>query len=253
MSDSIDYKKYLDASLDDSIWKPFTYEDNIIFYDLIATMERAIENGSKAEKGRSLENLMTFIYNRFKFIDVIENHQKGDNQIDHYVNFIDGATPTFIHQNVGLTLIGESKNHKKSISVRDVANLDELLRSKNSKLGIFTSYKSFSKGQAKGLWTLAEGKRRKLAIAHNCVIIGFTLEELKSLTSNNFYTLLKQKFNNIVDEIADDDTDQDNSIPFHQNLFNNIKKAHDLKILSPEEFTNCKTLIIERYGLLEED
>jgi hypothetical protein len=49
--------------------------------------------------------------------------------------------------NVGLRLVGESKNHKKSIGPREVSNLDELLRSKSSKLGIFSSSKSFSKGK----------------------------------------------------------------------------------------------------------
>lgn len=73
---------------------------------------------------------MTYVYGRFEVAYVHPNVHRGDNQIDHIVEFIDGMTPTFINDYVGIRMIGESKNHKDSIGVREVTDLVELLRSK---------------------------------------------------------------------------------------------------------------------------
>ncbi|MFB4471729.1 hypothetical protein ACDI16_02025 [Oceanobacillus caeni] len=249
MDNTIDYNDYLDSSPDNKIWYPIPKEDHDKFNTLVQDVIESFENGSKKEKGDSLESLMTYIYKRFKNIRVYHNERTSDNQIDHIIEFIDGMVPTFIHDNIGLVLIGESKNHNKSISSREVNNLDELLRAKKSKLGIFSSYKSFSKGPS-SLWVNAEGKRRKLALwnQYNRIIIGFSINELASLIENNFYTMLKQKYYQIIDELNDDTTENDLGLPYQNRLFNSLNELNENGIISYEIFMESKIKIEEKYG-----
>lgn len=251
MADTISYNLYVDNSPDNNIWKPISNTEKKHFLNLIQDVRDAFHNGTKQQKGQTLESLMTYIYQRFKHVHVYENVQRGDNQIDHIIEFIDGMTPTFIHHNVGLKLIGESKNHNKSISVREVADLNELLRSKYSKLGIFSSYKSFSKG--KTLWHFAEGKRRKLALSDKRIIIGFNIDELESLTDNNFYTMLKQKYDNIVDEIEDDYTDENIKVSYHDRLFLSLKNLHEKNIIDEKSYQDGLKEIRTKYGQISLD
>ena len=98
------------------------------------------------------------------------------------------------------------------------------------------------------MWVNAEGKRRKLALKYGRKIIGFTIKELESLVEKNFYTLLKQKFNNLVDEIEDDFSDHDCKSPYNVSLLNNLIQLNNLGIIDQEAFINGKRLIEERYG-----
>ncbi|MFF2449388.1 hypothetical protein ACFVSW_20300 [Neobacillus sp. NPDC058068] len=251
MDNGIGYNLYIDNSPDNKIWRPIPKRDFSKFDKMILAVNTAFESGSKKEKGDTLEKLMTYIYNRFKHIRVYENVRSTDNQIDHIVEFIDGVTPAFINHYVGLRMIGESKNHNKSIGSREVADLYELLRDKGSRLGIFSSYKSFSKGNS--MWMNSEGKRRKLALWHHYekIIIGFTIIELASLKENNFYTLIKQKYYQIVDELKDDYTDTDEKSPYHHQLFHSLVELHKNGIIDSNTLEDGKSKIESVYGKLD--
>ncbi|MED0763544.1 hypothetical protein, partial [Aneurinibacillus thermoaerophilus] len=145
MDHTIPYKSFVDNGPDDQIWRPITEEEKEYFLSLVQKARDTLKGGTKKEKGDALEELMTYVYKRFDEIaNVYPNVIEGDNQFDHIIEFVDGMTPTFIHQNVGLKIIGESKNHNKSIGPREVADLNELLRYKRARLGIFSSTKTFS-------------------------------------------------------------------------------------------------------------
>lgn len=252
MTETVPYNIYLNNSSDDKIWKPIKSKKDVSQFDSLYTeFIDSRKSGSKSEKGNSLEKLMNFIYNRFTCISYINNLHTKDNQIDHMIFFEDGATPTFIHHNVGLVMVGESKNHSKSISTREVADLCELLRDRNSKLGIFTSHNSFSRG-SQSLWCRAEGKRRKLALATNRYIIGFNANELKSLKSKNFYTMIKQKHQLLIDEL-DDNYDEDESLEHHDNLHEALIKLVDNEIIESSLYPTLKQNIVTRYGVLKID
>jgi hypothetical protein len=256
MADTISYNEYVDNSRDDNIWRPIKGDEVHVFNDLTSNVRNAFNSGTKKEKGDSLENLMSFVYRRFKHIRVYHDEKRGDNQIDHIVEFIDGATPTFIHQYIGLTLIGESKNLKKSIGVREVADLHELLRSKESKLGIFSSYHPFSKGNS--IWNYAEGKRRKLALTYSLLdnrkIIGFTIDEIESLVENNFYTMLKQKYYNLVNELKDDYVDYENQIiPYQARLYQSLKQLYENQVIDEDSFSLGVKKIETQFGPIEND
>lgn len=250
MTDTILYNEYTDYSPDDKVWLPIPKEEYSKFDKLIDNVISSFKSGSKMEKGNSLEHLMTYIYSRFKHIRVYHNVRKSDNQIDHILEFIDGVTPSFIKDNIGIRLIGESKNHKKSISPREVSNLDELLRDNKSRLGVFSSYKTFSKG--KTLWVNAEGKRRKLALwnQYNRIIIGFTITELSTLKEKNFYSLLKQKFDQVIDELDDCNTDDSYKLPYNERLFNSLSELHQKGIIDQAAFELGQKQIESKYGEL---
>lgn len=255
MDNGIGYNLYIDNSTDKKIWKPIPKKDYAKFDFLIKKVHETFKYGSKKEKGESLEELMTFVYKRFKHIKVYNNFRSPDNQIDHIIEFLDGVTPTFINDHVGLRIIGESKNHNISIGSREVANLDELLRDKNSRFGIFSSYKSFSKGTT--MWANAEGKRRKLALWHNYkkIIIGFTIDEIASLKENNFYTLLKQKYYQLVDELKDDNSDlfyqSQLKEDYHYRLYYSLLELYKKGIIDDNTLTEGKTKIEVTYGKLD--
>lgn len=251
------YNQFISNGPDHLVWQPIAAEsDRELFLSLIEEVKIAFEGDDKKEKGDSLENLMTFVYQRFDEVaTVYPNLFNGDNQIDHIIEFNDGLVPPFIYNYIGLRMIGESKNHKKSIGVREVADLNELLRSKHAKVGIFSSIKTFSKGRNGNLWQFAEGKRRKLSLSRNVIIIGFTLEELESLVHNNFYTMLKQKYFNLIDEIEDDYTDhiEDNhKLPYQNKIYSVLKQLEKNEILSEEEVIEATKRVIDRYGPIDE-
>lgn len=251
MNTSINYNQYIDNSSDKKIWRPIPKKDYKRFDAMIKKVNDSFESGTKMEKGDSLEELMTYIYQRFKHIRVYHNIRSSDNQIDHIIEFIDGVTPTFINEHVGLRLIGESKNHTSSIGSREVANLDELLRDKNSKLGVFSSYKTFSKGTT--MWQNSEGKRRKLALWNNYkrIIIGFTINELESLKENNFYTMLKQKYSQIIDELEDDYIGISLNLPYHYRLYYSLVELNNKGIINNEAVVSGKQQIESLYGELD--
>jgi hypothetical protein len=246
------YNKFINNAPDDFVWKPIKEDEIFHFNSLLEKTKEAVKGDDKKLKGDTLEDLMTFIYQRFDEVaEVYPNQHHGDNQIDHIIEFQDGLVPNFIHNYLGMRLIGESKNHKKSISVREVADLNELLRSKRAKFGVFSSIKSFSRGKSGNPWVHAEGKRRKLNLSNDVAILGFTLNELESLKDKNFYTLLKQKFFSLVDEIDDDFTDlkkEDYMIPYHERLYLSMVQLNNEGIISDEELRKGTQTIIKKYG-----
>lgn len=254
--DTISAKELMIRAKDDEVWIPIPEEEHGDFQYLIDEVRNSLEKGTKKEKGDALEHLMTYVYERFDIAIVDENVHHGDNQIDHIIHFIDGLAPSFVYHNIGDRMVGESKNHKESISVRDVTDLVELLRSKKSKVGIFSSTKSFSRGRNKSPWVNAEGKRRKLAIANdnNRIILGFTIDELETLKSNNFYTMLKNKYYSLIDEIEDDITDyatSDLTVSYPQNLFYSLAQLWQSGIIDKEAFEKGRSIIESRYGSVE--
>jgi hypothetical protein len=253
-TETASYNQYINNGPDKTVWKPLSADEKVFYLKLIENVKQAFNGNDKKLKGATLENLMTFVYSRFDEVaDVYPNQFSGDNQIDHIIEFHDGLVPTFIHNYIGLRIIGESKNHKKSIGVREVADLNELLRSKRAKFGIFSSVKSFSRGRDGNLWQFSEGKRRKLSLSRNVAILGFTLEELETLTENNFYTMLKQKFFNLIDEISDDYTDslEDNSkIEYPERLHSSLLQLKYNEILTEEEYLSAREKLQIKYGYI---
>ncbi|MCM3704801.1 restriction endonuclease [Cytobacillus firmus] len=256
MKNTVGFNKFINLAPDHEIWTPIPLEEKEHFLSLVEQVRVTLENGTKKEKGDALEELMTYVYSRFEIAYVHPDVHHGDNQIDHIVEFIDGMSTPFLIEHVGMRFVGESKNHKESIGVREVTDLVELVRSKRAKLGVFSSSKTFSRGLNKSPWINAEGKRRKLALAYNNekIILGFTINEIETLVENNFYTLLKQKYFSLIDEIEDDTTDyqtSDLTRPYHLRLYDSLVQLKENEIINEESFDLGAKKITDRYGPID--
>ncbi|MGN4714264.1 hypothetical protein ACTFQ7_00100 [Bacillus cereus group sp. MYBK226-2] len=255
-NDSISYTSYSKRAPDYKYWKPIPKEYFDTYKIMIQRVEEAFKGKDKKEKGDSLEELMTYIYSRFEDIaEVFPNQRSKDNQFDHIIEFVEGLAPPLLFEFTGGKIIGESKNHNKSIGSREVASLYDLLQNKTSRLGIFSSMYTFAKGR-KSLWANAEGKRRKLCLSSENktgskrYVIGFTLKELESLLENNFYTMIKHKIKCLHDELADDYTEDENGLQYNDRLYCSLSQLKELGIICDQSFLDGKQKIEELYGTI---
>lgn len=234
-NNAISLQQYTNYACNDEFWIPIkSDEEKNKFSTLLDAVKDSLFNGTKHEKGLALEKLVNALYQRFPSTTKIKSDFKtSDNQIDHEVTFANFGLPLFISECIGKKFIGESKNHKDSISSREVDNLNGLMTTRNTRFGVFTSYNSFSKGQNGCAWKNAEGKRKKLALLsqHQRIIIGLSYQDFCKLIyeEENLLTLFEQKRDLLIDEL---DNDADTEIN---------KKSHLLKILSDLELNGIVT------------
>ncbi|MED3396171.1 hypothetical protein [Bacillus wiedmannii] len=258
-NDSVSYNRYSNRAPDNFYWKPIPIEDVDMYKKMIQRVEAAFKGSDKKEKGDSLEELMTYVYRRFEDIAIVSpNIRSKDNQYDHFIELVEGAAPQFLMEYSGGRIVGESKNHNKSISSREVTNLYDLLQTKTARLGIFSSMYTFSKGR-KSMWANAEGKRRKLCLSsenktgNKRYVIGFTLKELESLLENNFYSMIKQKVKCLQDELDDNFTEDENGVEYHERLYHSLTQLKNLGIICDQSFSEAKQKIEEFYGDINND
>ncbi|MCU5665038.1 hypothetical protein [Bacillus sp. A260] len=253
-NDSVSFDRYSNRAPDDLYWKPIPIEDIDMYKKMIQRVKVAFKGNNNKEKGDSLEELMTYVYSRFDEIaEVSANIRRKDNQLDHFMELVEGVAPQFLMEYSGGRIVGESKNHNQSITSREVTNLYDLLQTATARLGIFSSMHTFSKGR-KSMWANGEGKRRKLCLAsenktgNKRYVIGFTLKELESLLENNFYSMIKQKVKCLQDELDDDFTEDENGLEYHERLYHSLIQLKDLGIICDQSFLDAKNKIEEIYG-----
>lgn len=258
-NDSVSFDRYSNRAPDDFYWKPIPIEDEDMYKKMIQRVKDAFKGSNNKEKGDSLEELMTYVYSRFDEIAIVSaNIRNKDNQLDHFIELVEGVAPQFLMEYSGGRIVGESKNHNKSISSREVTNLYDLLQTTTARLGIFSSMHTFSKG-TKNMWVNGEGKRRKLCLSsenktgNKRYVIGFTLKELKSLLEKNFYSMIKQKVKSLQDELADDLTDDENGLEYHERLYHSLIQLKNLGIICEQSFSDAKHKIEEIYGDINND
>lgn len=249
-------KSFLEKIDDNSMWEPFcnNKEKLEIF---ISTCEevRKSEHWSKErnkEKGVLLEKLMEQVFEQFVFIKSIEHDRlTADNEVDLYIHLNDTIPVEFINRVKGC-IICECKNvWDSSINVGVVSKLSELCDSKGAGLGIFVSIKGIS-GSG---WVYGEGKRRKLYIKTGIPIISFTLDEIEQLQyeNYNFYTIIRRKINELVDEVEFDGAQLvrlKNTKAFIPTLLYNIESLKKLELLTEEETAIVRQRIEGKYNVL---
>ncbi len=250
-------QRFLKQIDDNSIWQPF-YEDHKRLETFIDTCNeiRKSEHWGKErnkEKGILLEKLMKQVFERFVFIKHIE-HDKlaGDNEVDLYIHLNDNIPLEFI-TSVKKCIICECKNvWNSSIDVGIVSKLSELCETRGSGLGIFVSIKGIS-GRS---WVYGEGKRRKLYIKTGIPIISFTLNEIEQLQYKgyNFYTLIRRKMNELIDEVEFDGDKLvrlKNTGDFVETLIHNVESFKKIGLLTEEETINVMQRIEEKYTVIK--
>ena len=100
------------------------------------------------------------------------------------------------------------------------------------------------------MWVNAEGKRRKLALwnQYNRIIIGFTVDELSTLKENNFYTMIQQKYNQIIDELKDDITQKNKDTPYQDLLFESLIQMYNNGIIDHDTLSSAELSLEKKYG-----
>lgn len=244
----------LENAGDDTIWRPFYTEAAVVhefnsFLQLIEESQTWPRTRNK-EKGDLLENLMKLVFSRFCNVTKFDRSITADNEIDLNINFNELLSPTFL-QKINSNLICECKNMvSSSINVGTVTKLAELCSHNMAGMGMFVSLRGIG---GRG-WRYGEGKRRKLFLSEKIPIISFTIEEIKSLSSPemNFYSLIKKKHRQLVDEVDYDGeiigSVCQNDPDFHQVLMDTIESLKQINLLGNEEFENLACKIHDRYS-----
>ncbi|MGE7022037.1 hypothetical protein [Solibacillus cecembensis] len=253
MSETINLSHFKNYLTDDDIWLPISKDkEKKIYLSKLKEVESYLISGTNEQKGESLEKLMTFIYSRFTSVKVKANIRTSDNQLDHEIVFSEYGLPPFISTKMGTKIIGESKNHNRTVSSREVDNLDGLLRIRNSNFGIISSYHPFSRGRS-SVWVNGEGKRRKLALLsdYRRIIIGIHYKDLLRLSEGeNFYTIIQQKYNLLIDELADDYV-EDSISHYHKRIYESFEDLSKKGIIPQDHLITYKNNLITKYGPLK--
>ncbi|PGF06482.1 hypothetical protein COM59_24180 [Bacillus pseudomycoides] len=237
---------------DHMFWKQITDEQSIeAFNNHIREIEESKNWPPKLnwKKGRVLEEFAVFLFNRFQGVEeVTTNKRPGDNETDIETKLSEKSVPPFMIQCIGPRIICECKNYKnKSIDVGMVTKLAEIIPTRGAKFGIFISLLGVG-GQG---WRYGEGKRKKIMYKDGLPIISFTLEELKELKNGqNFYTMIRQKYYQLIDEVDDETADLPDK--FHSEYNKRIREYvdhfHKCKLLTDIELESIQKRIVERYG-----
>lgn len=179
--DSNDYYKYrllMENNLNVFQWSE---ENQIQYNDLyetfVNTTGKPKSEVSDEEKGKSLEDIVEFLFSKTSIFQYIRNHRTGDFELDiilklsnrgiAFKDYISIAKKTSSH------LIGECKNYKKPLSITYTGKFYSLLDRYNLKLGIIFSYHGLAgSDECKG-WTAASGFTKKMYLKNDVIILDF--------------------------------------------------------------------------------
>ncbi|QGH35152.1 hypothetical protein GI584_14345 [Gracilibacillus salitolerans] len=247
-----------DNELDHIFWPILDNEDGSLqkFKKLRSKVEesKTWKKGLNWKKGRVLEDLAVFLFERFDVIeDVKKNKRTADNETDIETTFSSKALPPFIKINIGSKIVCECKNYKsKSIDVGMVTKLSEIIPDRNAKFGVFISIL----GMGGYGWRYGEGKRKKIMYSEKRPIISFTLDELKTLEEgSNFYTMIQQKYKLLVDDVDDESADLpgEENIEYTKRLHETINHLHKCDLINTDQYSEIIGKALERYGPIDED
>ncbi|WP_225970365.1 restriction endonuclease [Bacillus gobiensis] len=242
---------------DNIIWKPVNVDSATIqeFDQHVKVVEESKDwpTNLNWKKGRVLEDLAVFLFERFSGVVEVKKNKRGDNETDIETKLSDKALPTFIKECIGLKIICECKNYKsKSIDVGMVTKLAEIIPDRGSRFGIFISIN----GMGGYGWRYGEGKRKKIMYSEKIPIISFTLNELKPLREGkNLYTFIQEKYNLLVDDVDDESAELPNEsqVEYSKRLHEIIEHFYKCELIDHTQFKIIKENAIKRYGSLHND
>ncbi|MEC1699073.1 MULTISPECIES: restriction endonuclease [Bacillus] len=245
-----------DNQVDDLFWKPLTEAKDIEAFDNKISVVNDSQSWPRKlnwKKGRVLEDLCEFIFNRFYDVDVKKNKRPGDNETDIETVIGEKPKPPFMQSIIGQKIICECKNKKSTpIDVGNVSKLAEILPTRGSNFGIFISILGIT-GSG---WRYGEGKRKKIMCKHEIPLISFTVKELEVLREGyNFYTMIKNKYNALLDEVDDDtgDIPENTHIEYTKRVSEFLNHLNNCELINQIEFSNLRDRVVKRYGEIFEE
>ncbi|MDA1547932.1 restriction endonuclease [Bacillus cereus group sp. TH253LC] len=241
---------------DDIFWKPIDNPEDLKEFDEHIQQIEESKNWPRElnwKKGGVLEDFTMFLFKRFQDVEVSKNKRPGDNETDIETKLSEKVLPPFMIQCIGPKIICECKNYKtKSVDVGMVTKLAEILPDRKSSFGIFISQLGIG-GQG---WRYGEGKRKKIMYKDGLPIISFTVDELKELRNGkNLYTMIRQKYYQLVDEVDDETADLPDEfhLEYNKRIQEYVGHFYKCGLLTTTEFESLQKKVEERYGSILED
>lgn len=151
-------------------------------------------NSGSVEKGKILEDIVTFIANQNGLFEIHKNRRNRTNEID----IILIGTPfakTLFNNLVFPThdIICECKNYNNKIDVTWVGKLYSLLKSVKCKIGIMFSYYGFIGTD----WSASKGLAKKIFLSDDTILLDFNINDFEELENKDFLTIICDKVNSI--------------------------------------------------------
>ncbi|WP_139891382.1 hypothetical protein [Bacillus sp. D386] len=250
-----DLTNFIDKLDDNFFWKPINSDETSLaeFEQYVSEVKKSFswKKDLNWKKGKVLEELAVFIFNRFQDTNVVSNNRPADNESDIEATLSEKTRPSFMNDFIGPKILCECKNYKsKSIDVGMITKLAELIPIRGARFGVFFSILGIGGYE----WRFGEGKRKKILCKSDIPIISFKFEEIESLRDGkNFYTMLKQKVKALYDEVDDESPDfpPDGHTEYTYRMLEIADHLKKCNIISHEENFNIKIRIISMYGLDE--
>jgi len=186
-------------------------ERELTEYNLLLQHFEATNGSTKTsttDKGKSLEDIVTFIFEKSIIFEIYKNVKTSSNEIDLLIRLNQKGKYLKAQGLVDFRddLLSECKNYNKKIDVTWVGKFYSLLNATNNNLGIIFSYKGLS-GDS---WKFASGLTKKFYLHSNHLILDFNIDDFTLLKENHsLVDLLNNKIfqlqndTNIALEISD--------------------------------------------------
>lgn len=138
---------------------------------------------STTDKGKALEDIVTFIFEKSVIFEIHKNVRTSSNEIDLLIRlnkrgqFLKAQGLVDFRNN----LLSECKNYNKTIGVTWVGKFFSLLVSTENELGIIFSYK----GLTGSSWNNATGLTKKFFLKTKHIILDFNIYDFALLNENH--------------------------------------------------------------------
>lgn len=164
------------------------------------------KSASTAEKGKTLEDLVEFIFKKSNIFLISKNVRTSTNEIDLLIKLnkpgIDFLNEGYI--NIDKQLLCECKNYNKTISVTWTGKFYSLMKASNKNIGILFSYHGLSGKK----WSSSSGlvKKINLLSGNTCKILSFSLPDFQLLEQGySFVHILEQKIDALDNDTSLED------------------------------------------------
>lgn len=165
-------------------------------------------NAGTQEKGKALEELVTFLFNTTSIFKVLENVHTSTNEIDLIMTLNSRgnrlSAEGFLDDKFNIFL-AECKNYKKTIGVTWVGKFWSLLNSSPAKLGIIFSYHGLSgKNWADGIGLTKKIYMSKERIEDKIYIIDFNIEDFEQIMEgDSILDIIDYKIKSLMLDVDD--------------------------------------------------
>ncbi|AUZ25983.1 acetylglutamate semialdehyde dehydrogenase [Bacillus cabrialesii] len=170
----------------------FKGEEKIAYQEKLSQFKNLHQpkvKANKREKGKALEELVTFLFNTTSIFKVLENIHTSTNEID-VIMTLNSKGRRFLSEgfldNKFDIFLAECKNYNKTIGVTWVGKFWSLLNSSPTKLGIIFSYHGLSgRKWADGIGLTKKIYMSKERIEDKICIIDFNIKDFEQIAEGH--------------------------------------------------------------------